>query len=122
MANVSELSAGIMPGSLPHGDRASLEAGLSSAVSSPTGAPAPTAAPPMPMDNTDDPLAALLSGDITLPPGGQPTDGLSVGAGPGPLPKPEESPKTERLRWIAEQATSPTLRALAMRELRKGRK
>ncbi len=119
----SDLIGGIEPGSVEHGQRAALEQGLSAALpdASQTG-PNPLAGQPgPPLDSVDDPIAALLSGELD-PGGGQEpiTSGLSVGPGDGPPGSlPQQDPKKVRLQQIATQARSPLFRAAARNELRR---
>ena len=121
-ATASDLSAGIAPGSLPHGSRGDLEAGLASAIgtSAPSVDGAAGAVDP-PVDSVDDPIAALLNGDITPGGGGGPiTEGLSVGSGAGPAGQVSGvSPEQARLQQIAMQAKHPLIRQMARNELRR---
>lgn len=120
VATASDLTAGIAPGSLEHGERAPLEAGLMSGAVGGASQGAAPSAPPPPVDAVGNPLAALINGDIN--PGGQPdplTAGLSVGPGPGPAGTDPLEPKKVRLRQIATQGDSPLLRAAARNELRR---
>jgi len=123
MTTRSELAAGIEPGSLPHGGRQELTAGLEGAVGGGLGAPAPggEGAVQPPVDSGDDPLAAMLSGDLTPPATDMPiTSGLSVGAGPGPGGQIQQvSPEHSRLLQIAQQAKHPLIRQMARNELRR---
>lgn len=119
----SDLIGGIEPGSVEHGQRASLEQGLSSALGeAPQTGPNPAAGQPdLPLDNVDDPIAALLSGDLD-PGGGQDplTSGLSVGPGAGPAgTQAFQDPKKVRLQQLANEARSPLVRAAARNELRR---
>lgn len=110
----------IEPGSTEYGDRQTLEAGLAQLGPSgvtPEGGPAPAAAG-MPLP--DDPIGALLGGSVSMPPTDGPlTAGLSVGAGPGPMSEalPAEDPRAQKLRMVATQAASPSLRHIARRML-----
>lgn len=124
MTTRSDLAAGIAPGSLEYGARDDLVAGLQSAVGSPspTGAPNPQVEQgPPPLDSVDDPIAALLGGQIDPGQSGNPlTSGLSVGAGPGPAgTQPQKDPKKLQLMQIATTAASPIIRAAARAELRR---
>lgn len=120
-ASPSDLIAGITPGSLEYGKRAPLEAGLLAGGGGGTATPGAIGAPSLPQDSVQDPIAALLSGDID--PGGQTaplTSGLSVGPGPGSLgDSPAERPVKVRLQNIASTAASPLTRAMARNELRR---
>lgn len=119
-ATPSDLIAGIEPGSLPQGERAPLEAGLAGGAV-PGDSPTPAGGPALPMDSIQDPIAALLSGDIN--PGGQDTpltSGLSVGPGPGAMGGDlSENPTSVRFRQVAMTASSPLTRAVARNELRR---
>ena len=122
-ATASDLVAGIEPRSLPHGERANLEANLPGALAAPTGAPNPAAAgaavQSAQLPGVEDPLAMLANGDVTLPaPEGPVTAGLSVGPGPGPLQE-QQDPRVVRLQQIATEASTPLLRAAARAELRR---
>jgi hypothetical protein len=119
-ATPSELVSGIAPGSIPSGDRATLEQGLTAgAAGSETGRPNPLGGPSVvPVDNVDDPLAALMSGELNPGPSGPITEGLSVGPGAGPA-NAVEDPRIVRVRQIALQAKSPTIRAVMRNELRR---
>lgn len=112
----------IEPGSVPSGGRGALEAGLQETLGAPEAAPAAGDPSAVPAPSGADPLGALLGGGVT--PGGKGliTDGLSVGAGTGPPSQgagPMSSPDAERLRQVALQAATPTLRAAARRLLRR---
>lgn len=121
MATAEELSSAIEPGSLPYGERQGLEANLSAVTG---GGQAPAGPPPAPPGGgvepgLTDPLGMLLGGEI--PPDTDPvTAGLSVGDGPGPAtePQPWTDDYTERLRYIAQFANTPMLRAQARAALR----
>ncbi len=123
MTTRDALVKGIEPGSLPHGDRATLEAGLSAALpqpsgNNPTGGVGGVAPPP---DAAGDPLAALLNGDVTPSETSDPvTQGLSVGMGDGPGgPSLQVTPEQAKLQQIAMQAKSPLIRQMARNELRR---
>lgn len=114
----------IEPGSIPYGERQTLEAGLSeiSASAAPTGGPAQAAAvAPMPIP--EDPIGALISGSVDPGASNSPiTSGLSVGSGPGPAAVPADpmmGGKAAQLRLLAQNAASPTVRAAARRQLRR---
>ncbi len=114
-----DLASGIQAGSTEYGDRQALEAGLSQL---PNAAPLGNTATPdggEPLPAAGSPLEMLLSGEL-----GEDADpvtaGLSVGSGPGPV---AQSPFTddafERLRFVAENAKTPRLRAMARATLRR---
>jgi hypothetical protein len=120
----SDLSAAITPGSTAYGDRQTLEANLQEAI--PGGGGGPTVdgafdAVEPGVDSADDPIAALLSGEIN--PGAQQgslTDGLSVGDGPGPGGEGfAVTPEQVRLQEVATQAKHPLIRQMARNELRR---
>lgn len=123
MPTADQLNKSITPGSTEYGERASLEQGLAQIASAPTGGggPAPAATPggsaipPGP----ESPLGTLLSGGLTPEPTPL-TDGLSVGSGRGPTPEPNPwtDNYTERLRYLAQFAKTPMLRAQARAALR----
>lgn len=126
MATAEQLRKSIEPGSTEYGDRQRLEQGLAQVASGPSqpgaqggtgGRATPAAAPPGP----EDPLGALLSGEIE-PEDTPPTDGLSVGPGRGPSGAANESiwndDYTQRLRYVAQFAKTPMLRAQARAALR----
>jgi len=122
-ATASDLAKGIAPGSTEYGDRQVLEDGLGDAIiDQPTGAPNPAAgAPPLPVDSTGDPMAALLSGQLNPNAGQDPlTSGLSVGLGAGtPGSIEQQDPVKTRLQQVAQFAKSPLVRAAARNELRR---
>ncbi len=121
MAHSVEPAKAIEPGSTESGDRQVLEQGLS-AVSGGGAAPTATGAPaPGPLANPENPLGALIDGEVAGDPNGQVTDGLSVGAGTGPAGAPDImlGDKATRLRSIANEASSPQVRAAARSELRR---
>ena len=113
-------SRAIEPGSIPYGERQTLESNLPAALSQAESAAGPVvgagAGAPVPSD----PLQALLSGEVS---GGDlpVTDGLSVGPGASPVPQagPMQSPRAERIRQLATQATNPRVRTAARMELRR---
>lgn len=110
----------IEPRSTEHGDRATLEAGLTGVgggAPSATGSPEPSPALAVP----EDPLGALMSGEAPGDPGGTVTDGLSVGGGTGPAGAPDimMGDRATRLRQLATEASSPQVRAAARAELRR---
>lgn len=120
VASKSDLQAGIAPGSLEHGARAPLEAGLQSAGGG-SAPPAAAAAGAQPPTDSSNPLSALLNGDIDPgPQEGPVTSGLSVGSGPGPNgPEIQIDPVQARLQQIAMEAKSPLIRQMARNELRR---
>ena len=112
----------IDPGSTESGDRKTLEAGLSEVLGGAGGAPgvggpASTSSVSIP----EDPVGALLDGSLTgddLPV----TDGLSVGPGagtPGSQPASMLTPRAEKLRDLAQNASIPGVRQAARNELRR---
>jgi hypothetical protein len=112
----------ITPGSVPYGERQNLEQGLQDVLGGqgvPPGGEAPAGPPPIPAGGN--PLEELLSGGVSPEAVGNVTDGLSVGAGPGPTDPndPMLSDKAKRLRLIAEAASTPSLRATARRLLKR---
>lgn len=111
----------IEPGSTEYGQRQVLEEGLAQ-VGGGVGAggpPAPAAGPP-PLTIPEDPIGALLSGEVSGNPNLPITDGLSVGDGAGPMTNdPMLGNRASRLRMIAEEASSPMVRAAARNELRR---
>jgi len=117
-ASASDLVGSIEPGSIPQGDRAGLEQGLAGLGGGGAGSSAVAAGAAAAPTGGNDPISALLSGDVD--PGGQGpiTDGLSVGPGDGPATEPQ-SPQIIRLQQIATQASSPLLRSAARNELRR---
>ncbi len=122
MAHSVEPAKAIEPGSTESGDRQVLEQGLA-AVSGGGAAPTATGAPaPGPLANPENPLGALIDGEVQGDPNGQVTDGLSVGAGTGPAagaPDIMLGDKASRLRSIANEASSPQVRTAARAELRR---
>jgi hypothetical protein len=118
---VRDTQRAIEPGSTESGDRAVLESGLSQVLSGQQAqaqAPGPGAVPGV--STPEDPLGALLSGAVggdELPS----TEGLSVGPGGGPAQEAVHmmGTRAESLRSIAQEASSPMLRAAARSELRR---
>ncbi|MEE8374263.1 MAG: hypothetical protein V3R87_11140 [Dehalococcoidia bacterium] len=118
---VRDSQRAIEPGSTESGDRATLESGLSQVLSGQEAqqqAPAPGASPGV--ATPEDPLGALLSGEVSgdeFPS----TEGLSVGPGGGPAQEATHmmGSRAESLRAIAQEASSPMLRAAARSELRR---
>ena len=120
MTTRSQLVEGIEPRSLEHGKRAELEAGLQGALVDAPAVPGGGAGGPPPVDSAEDPLAALLGGNLDPGGTGEPvTSGLSVGPGRMPLEAQPQDPRQIRLQQIATQAKNPTLRAMARNELRR---
>jgi len=117
----SELTSdAIAPGSMAYGDRGPLEQGLSSAMGGGGGAPQGGAPAPTALPTPENPLGALLSGQVG---GGDTpiTDGLSVGPGANPVTAPDQmlGDRASRLRMIATEAASPQMRELARSMLRR---
>ncbi len=117
-----EVIGSIEPGSIPFGERQQLEEGLTQVLSqaAPTGGPEQAAAA-APVPTPEDPIAALLSGSVDPGAQGPFTSGLSVGPGPGPADTgdPLQSNRAQKLRTIAAQASTPSVRAAARRMLRR---
>lgn len=109
----------IEPGSTAYGDRQTLEAGLEGLNPQTPTAGNPGAAPTTTFPDAGNPFSHMLSGDIS--PDSMPlTSGLSVGPGPSPAtPGPLDGDLGSRLKAIADQTTSPTLRRLAVARLRR---
>ncbi len=110
----------IEPGSTAYGDRATLEQGLTEAVS--PGAPgAPQAPAAGNVGIPSDPVGGLLSGEVSgdqLPT----TDGLSVGPGAGGAQNAApvlEGNRADGLRDLAENSSVPGIRQAARNELRR---
>ena len=110
MATKDQLAKSIEPGSIPYGDRQTLEQGLPGTSGTTPPVPAAAAGGATPGGGG---LQSLLSGDIAIPDDGSSlTSGLSVGGGdggPGSIPNPQR----ERLLIVAQGAKSPSLRAAA---------
>lgn len=108
----------IEAGSIPHGDRAGLEEALTPGAGA--GPSAVASAGPGSLPTPNDPIGALLSGEVS-PEAGIPTAGLSVGPGDGPAGPLDimQGDKAVRLRLIATQAATPTVRNAARRALRR---
>lgn len=121
-ASADDLRKAIAPGSVEHGQRDDLEAGLSGALgSSPGVGPGGPPQPGMPQSAAGSPLDALLGGQITPPQGNDLplTAGLSVGPGAGPAGLPGQDPRKAKLQQMATTARSPVLRQVARNELRR---
>ena len=118
---VRDSQRAIEPGSTASGDRATLESGLSEVLSGAEGGQAaPGPGGPAGVSIPEDPMGALLSGAVggdELPA----TEGLSVGPGGGPAQEATQmlGTRAESLRSIAQEASSPMLRAAARSELRR---
>ena len=120
-ATPSQAQAAIAPGSTPQGGRPQLEGAIAEALGGGGGAPAAGAAQgAAPEPQIDSPLGAMLGG-LVKPQAGLPvTDGMSVG--PGASPQAEEGPppdKMAKLQFIAQNAKTPHLRAMARNALRR---
>lgn len=121
--NADQIGRTIEPGSLPQGQRQEVVSNLQTALGSSGGSPASQGAVPaggaaVP-SQAPDPLQRLLSGSSSsdLPV----SDGLSKGPGNGPLRPGNNyagSPKVQKLRLLASQASSPMLRQMARDALR----
>jgi hypothetical protein len=116
-----DLSAAIEPGSLPYGARQQLEANLPQALAG--GAPEEGGGGELggPVAIPEDPIGALLSGEVEPDQEGPVTEGLSVGLGAGPFSEPDEmmSSRAEKLRMLAQEASSPLIQQAARNELRR---
>lgn len=111
--------ASIEPGSVPYGDRQTLEAGLAElaggAAPGPMGGPmAPPGAAPQ-GDDMLDPEGILASETISDLPI---TSGLTVGPGEGPFQGIAATTEQQRLQELAINANSPLIRYMAMVALR----
>lgn len=123
MTTASQASKAITPGSTEYGDRQTLQQGLSAVLGggggAPAGGPVPGPGGPPPLPDTSDPLGALLSGAVKPGGGGPLTDGLSVGPGVGPTNNdPMMGDSAQRLRALAQEASTPFLRQAALGLLR----
>lgn len=119
---VRDSQRAIESGSVAHGDRAGLEAGLSQVLSQQEAAGGPTqGGGPPPLTIPEDPIGAMLTsgvGQSDLPS----TDGLSVGPGagaPSAVAPSMVTPRAEMLRDLAENAATPVIRQAARNELRR---
>lgn len=123
--SVRDSQRAIEPGSTESGDRGTLEEGLSSVLggaaggapqgATPEGAPAPVTIP-------EDPMGALLGGEVAGDPTLPSADGLSVGPGAGPpagINPVMQTSRAELLRDFAMNAETPALRQSARNELRR---
>jgi len=116
-----DVAQAIEPGSTAYGDRQTLEAGLSSAMPQ-TGGGQPAPAGGGPLNIPEDPIGGLLSGEVSGDPNLPTTDGLSVGpgqGGPQDLNPAMQTPRAQRVRDLALNATSPAIRQAARNELRR---
>lgn len=113
----------IEPGSTEYSTRDDLEAGLAQVGGGAPpvmggGAPSPTSTVP----DQGDPFADMLGG-IIQPDKIPLTSGLSVGPGAGPAgiqpSSPTDNDLGHKLKLLATQSTSPTLRRLAQARLRR---
>lgn len=119
---VRDAQRAIEPGSVAQGDRAALEQGLSQVLGqAPQGGGGDAPAGPGPLAIPEDPLGALLSGEVSGEPGVPVTDGLSVGPGQGPAQSQDimMGDRASKLRMLATEASSPNIRAAARDELRR---
>lgn len=110
----------IEPGSTEYGDRQTLEQGLQAL----SGGAAPemggeVMSPTTTVPAQGSPFSSLLAGDVAPNSNNPLTAGLSVGPGAGPqrAPGPTDNDVGDRLRMIAEQSSSATLRRLAVLRL-----
>jgi hypothetical protein len=117
----------ITPGSTAYGDRKKLESGLKAVGGgAPTvgggAAPSPAPSPTTTMPDIGNPLSDMLAGRIKTG-SGPLTSGMSVGPGNGPagqLPSsPTDNDLGHKLKMLATQSTSPTLRRLAAARLKR---
>ncbi len=120
---VRDAQRAIEPGSTESGDRATLEAGLSEVLGQGGGGPAaPAPAGPGNVTIPEDPLGALLSGEVSGNADLPSTDGLSVGPGtgaPGQVAPSMMNSRAEMLRDMAQNAETPALRQASRNELRR---
>lgn len=119
-----DMSRAITPGSIPYGDRQTLESNLPQALSAAeqqSGGGGGASAGGMPLVIPEDPLGALLSGEVAVDPNEPSTSGLSVGPGPGPAQAPDVmlGSRAEKLRRLASESSSPLIRNAARNELRR---
>lgn len=115
----------IQPGSIPYGERQTLEENLPLATAGPAG-PGGGPGEGAPDDGgsvaiPEDPIGALLSGEVEPDSGEPSTAGLSVGPGRGPAQEDDVmmSGRAEKIRMLATEASSPMIRAAARNELRR---
>ena len=111
----------IEAGSIPYGERQTLEANLPAALGA--GSPGQPEAPAQggALAIPEDPLGALLSGEVAGDPEQPSTAGLSVGPGDGPATAPDVmlGSRAEKLRQLAAESTSPLIQSAARNELRR---
>ena len=111
----------IEAGTIPSGDRGTLEQGLQESLgeeAAPDGTPGAGVSGPLPSAN--DPLGALMGGGVNPGDDRPLTQGMSVGPGGGLAAEdPMMSDKAVRLRVIAQQAKTPSLKLLAIRMLKR---
>ena len=110
-------SEGIVPGTLPYGEREGFAAAADAAGQDAPSTPAATSGAAG-VGGPLDPLQSMLTGNI--PPSADPvTAGLSVGPGASPSTSPGASdPIKQRLQYVALNAKSPKLRLQARSALR----
>lgn len=117
-----EVAKAIEPGSTEYGTRQGLEADLASVSGAPVQGGAAAGAGVPQMTIPEDPIGGLLSGEA---PGNDQlpvTDGLSVGpgmGGPTGVDPKMLTPRAERVRDLAINATSHSIRQAARNELRR---
>jgi len=108
MATPSELNDAIEPGSLEYGDRQVVQDRISQIAAGP-----PQQTPGAASQAAQGRLSQGPVSDLPV------TDGLSVGPGRTPAPNPPNNdPRLDALRNLAQHATSPMLRKLARNGLR----
>lgn len=119
-ATPSDISAAIPAGTFAQGDRQDFTANLQTALGGQGGSSqAAGGQVPPPVDSVQDPMAALISGDLNPGEAGTLTDGLSVGPGAGVDGfEPQLDPRRVRLTDISTQSNSLVLRSMARAELR----
>jgi len=109
MPNADQVTDAIEPGSLPYGERAPLTEAM------------PGLLGPGPLGGgggSVNPAQMLAAGDLGTSQGAPLTSGLSVGAGNTPTPMEFDDSTSARLRYVAQNAKSPQLRAMARNALR----
>jgi len=120
---VRDAQRAIEPGSLAQGDRAALEGGLSQVLGQSGGAQGPAPGGPAPLTIPEDPIGALLAGEVAGNADMPSTDGLSVGPGAGApqsdVPSAMVTPRAEMIRELAQSAATPAIRNAARNELRR---
>lgn len=120
-----ETQRSITPGSVPHGERQSLEQGISEVVGGEPGGggvPGGGGAPSSPaLPDRGNPLSDLLSGAVQPGQSGPISDGLPHGPGEGPATEPGafDNDLGTKLQMVARHASSPVLRRLAVDRLRR---